>query len=239
MAKACSWVGPGWRAPSPMGITSMKRTSTGWPLGKDSHGGSRPSQPGSSTQLSLVLRPAATQAERPSSTGGSKSKPVMARNPAGVGSSRLMFTPSRPIALRAGTRGASSTPLVVRVTCSTPGQGFQPAEEVQAPPAHQGLAPGDLEPGDAQLHRRLGHLQKLLEGEQVLVAAQGHPLGHAVLAAQVAPVGDGEADVVDVAVKPVSHGVSSKTRSPLLPPCFSSRRMSESTIRLSTALHMS
>ena len=74
----------------------------------------------------------------------------------------------------------------------------KPLDEADEPLAHERLAAGHADPRDAGGHGGGGESQQLLVGQDLVVRARRHALGrHAVDAAQVAPVGDREPQIVD------------------------------------------
>ena len=78
------------------------------------------------------------------------------------------------------------------------GQPLEGRDKVRDPLAHQRLPARDLEAGNAQMHRRPRNAQEFFVGQDLLVGRELHPVGHTVGAAQVAAVGDGQAQVIDV-----------------------------------------
>ena len=75
--------------------------------------------------------------------------------------------------------------------------GRQPGHQVGEPPAHQRLATGEPDGGDPEGSGHPCHPDDLVEREQGRPGQERHAfLGHAVDAAQVAPVGDRDAQVV-------------------------------------------
>ena len=90
------------------------------------------------------------------------------------------------------------------------GQGFQRRHQGGYFPPHQRFAPRQFKGIDAAGKGGFGDLYDLLIPQNLLVGPQGHPLGgHAVAAAQVAPVGQRDAQVADGAPVAVGHGAAS------------------------------
>jgi hypothetical protein len=77
---------------------------------------------------------------------------------------------------------------------------LQPADELDDAAPHERLAAGDADLVDAELQAGLGEEEHLFEGEDVALVLELYVLGHAVLAAEVAPVRDGDAQVVHLAL---------------------------------------
>ena len=73
---------------------------------------------------------------------------------------------------------------------------FQRGDELRAARAHKRLPARDLELRYAKLYGRAAYAQYLLIAQDVLMPHGGYRLGHAVAAAQVAAVGDGDAQVI-------------------------------------------
>ena len=67
--------------------------------------------------------------------------------------------------------------------------------------ADERLAPGDAELVDAEGGEGGDQFIQLLEGQDILAREEGHALGHAVGAAEVATVGDRQAEVGDAALE--------------------------------------
>jgi hypothetical protein len=87
-----------------------------------------------------------------------------------------------------------------------PGNLVQAADEVQDAPAHQGLAAGDPELLDTHPGGHPGQAQQLFvaqdfRGRQLLPV----PPGGAVETAQIAAVGDGNPQVIDLARQNIFH----------------------------------
>ena len=78
------------------------------------------------------------------------------------------------------------------------GQPLEGRDKIRDPLAHQRLPARDLEAGNAQMHRRPRNAQEFFVGQDLLVGRELHPVGHTIFAAQVAAVGDGQAQVIDV-----------------------------------------
>ena len=92
------------------------------------------------------------------------------------------------------------------------GQRGDLAAELDDALAHQRLAASEADLAGAVGHEQRGDPLDLLQGEHLLARQEGHVLGHAVHAAEVATVGDRQPQVLDaasVAVLQSAHGRSS------------------------------
>ena len=79
--------------------------------------------------------------------------------------------------------------------------------------ADQGLAAGDPQLADAEPDEARGEAVELLQGQDLRLGQEGHVLGHAVDAAQVAAVGDRDPQIGDGATEPVDQaGLRSRLR---------------------------
>ena len=128
--------------PYPMGIISMKRTSSILYSAREARGNHSSSFTSCcSTTLILVLRPESRAASMLSRTSLSMFLPVILSNFAGSRVSRLILTASRPAARSSGRYFFSSTPFVVIVTCSTPVTFFREAMRPAQPSRARGSPP--------------------------------------------------------------------------------------------------
>jgi len=93
--------------------------------------------------------------------------------------------------------------LVQGAGLEVPGQGVDQAHDALA---HQRLAAGDPQLAHPQIHKARGDPVQLLEGQDLGLGQEGHVLGHAVDAAQVTAVGDGDPQIGHGAAKPVHQG---------------------------------
>ncbi|MCY1541213.1 hypothetical protein D9M68_768910 [compost metagenome] len=78
------------------------------------------------------------------------------------------------------------------------GQCRDPRAEIDYTVAHQGLAAGQADLLDAQADEQGGQAIQLFEPEHLLARQEAHVLSHAVDTAEVAPVGDRHAQIVDL-----------------------------------------
>ena len=85
---------------------------------------------------------------------------------------------------------------MVRPTSLMPGDRGEHAHQARQVAAHQRLAAGQPDLVDPQRRRDPDEARDLLEGEQLGPVQEGDVLGHAVGAAEVAAVGDADAQVV-------------------------------------------
>ena len=85
------------------------------------------------------------------------------------------------------------------------GGGFQPGHQLLHPRAHQRFAAGHAHGVHAAPGKQRRQPQKFFIGQNVPVGKLWHALRHTVAAAQAAQVGDGQAQVVDVAAVCVKH----------------------------------
>jgi hypothetical protein len=67
---------------------------------------------------------------------------------------------------------------------------LEPPDELHDAPAHQRLAARDADLGDAELQASFGEGEHLLQGEDMALVLELNILRHAVLAAEVAAVGN-------------------------------------------------
>ena len=72
--------------------------------------------------------------------------------------------------------------------------------------AHQRLAAGEAELLDALLDEGRADPVEFLERQQVLLGQEGHVLGHAIDAAEIAAVGHRHAEVGDMPAEGIDHG---------------------------------
>ena len=79
------------------------------------------------------------------------------------------------------------------------GDGFQPRHQLVHVFAHQRLAASDPDGIDAALGKESREAEELFVGQHGLPFQLLHAVRHTVAAAQVAQVGDGEAEIVDIA----------------------------------------
>ena len=163
------------------------------------------------TLILIGASPAAAAASMPSSTlATGKSTSFIARNVASSSASRLTVTRVRPASTRLRAFFASSEPLVVSVrsrspsfaSISTSRSTFRRSSG--SPPVRRILA-------TPRSHEDPGEARDLLEREQVgvrqeLVVRIEDILRHAVDAAEIAAVGDRDAQVVQPATAGVGDG---------------------------------
>ena len=87
-----------------------------------------------------------------------------------------------------------------------PRQGGKALAEGQKPPADQGFPPGEADLPDAQRNGGLADLRQLLDAKHLFVGALGDAVFlHAVAAAEITALRDGEAQVVDGPAEAVPH----------------------------------
>ena len=132
----------------------------------------------------------------------SSKRPTAGELPEALGVERVEADVHPIEALRPSSSAAkrgSSTPFVVREMSVISRIARNCADEPGQAPPHQRLAAGDAHLGDAELRGRPHEELHVLVGEDVLVGLEGHAFGrHAVDTAEVAPVGDRQAKIVDV-----------------------------------------
>src|SRR5438876_335919 len=200
----------------PTSMYSMKRAM--WPLERQRSAIGRMSRsltPRFTTMLTFTgERPAAAAASMLSSTFATgKSTSFMARKVASSSESRLTVTRSRPACARACAFLARSEPLVVKVSSTSSSSsiatrrwrsrrtsGSPPVRRGEDPP-HQRLASREADLLHAQADEDARQPRDLLEAEdgavrQERVTGVEHLARHAVHAAEVAAVGDRDAQVV-------------------------------------------
>ena len=154
------------------------------------------------TMLTLTgARPAASAASMPSSTSATgKSTSFIARNVASSSESSETVTRCRPASARRCAMRASSAPFVVSVTSLMPGSGARRAISSSTPRRTSGSPPVMRSFSTPIAGERARQALDLLEREQLLTAQELELLAedllrHAVDAAEVAAVGDRDAQV--------------------------------------------
>ena len=80
-------------------------------------------------------------------------------------------------------------------------------KEGHDPLAHQRLAAGDPQLLHAHRDEGRAHAVELLQRQQLLLGQEGHVFGHAVDAAEIAAVGDGDAQIGDRALERIDEGL--------------------------------
>ena len=136
----------------------------------------------------------AAAASMPASTAACSSNRVSARKRSACSVSRLTVMRCRPARRRRRGLPASSTPLVVSARSRDRRLRRERCDQRRQVAAQQRLAAGDADPVDADVDEGVGERRDLLEREQRLARQPDVVrLRHAVLAAQVAAVGDRDA----------------------------------------------
>ena len=92
--------------------------------------------------------------------------------------------------------------LVQRAGVQMPAQALEQPHHVAA---HQRLAAGDPELAHAARDERAAQPVQFLQGQQVGLGQKGHVFRHAIHTAEIAPVGDRDAQIADVATERVDH----------------------------------
>ena len=82
----------------------------------------------------------------------------------------------------------------------------QALHQLHEPAADEGFTAGEAKLLHAQPHKGRRDAVKLLDRQHFALGQEDHVLGHAVDAAQVAAVRDGDAQIADAAAKRVDHG---------------------------------
>ena len=100
----------------------------------------------------------------------------------------------------------------------------QTREQAHYIAAHQGLAPGDPDFGHASADELLRHQCELLEAQELGAWRKVHALRHAVGAAQIATVGDRQAQICDLPTEPVDHRAGPAIKRHYGPPSGSAPR---------------
>jgi molybdenum cofactor synthesis domain-containing protein len=85
------------------------------------------------------------------------------------------------------------------------GDGFQARHQLVYALAHQRLSAGDADGIDAAPGKQGRQTQELFVGEHGFPLQLFHAVGHTVAAAQVAQIGDGQAQIVDIALGRIKH----------------------------------
>ncbi len=88
----------------------------------------------------------------------------------------------------------------------SPSRAPRPLEQRHHVAPHQRLAAGDAELVGAEADERGAQPVQLLQRQHLRLRQEGHVLGHAVDAAQVAAVGDRDAQIGDGAAERIDHG---------------------------------
>ena len=97
--------------------------------------------------------------------------------------------------------------LVERAASQVAAQALEEADDALA---HERLAAGDAELAHAQPHEGAAQAIQLLQRQQLRLGQEAHVLRHAIDAAEVAAIGDGDAKIGDVALERVDqHGFHS------------------------------
>ncbi len=102
----------------------------------------------------------------------------------------------------------SCEPLVVSVSSSQRAafeMARQLAHQMHDVLAHQRLAAGQPELAHALLDEDRAEPVELFQRQQILLRQEGHILGHAIGAAEIAAVGDRDAQIADCATEGVDH----------------------------------
>jgi hypothetical protein len=100
---------------------------------------------------------------------------------------------------------------LVETAAEMPGE---PLEQPHDVPPHQRFAAGQPELAHALGDKGGCQPVDLLERQDVLARQEGHGLGHAIDAAEVAAVGDRDPQIGDVPAEGVDHGLSGHAYSP-------------------------
>ena len=117
---------------------------------------------------------------------------------------------------------------------------FQFFHQQGHPRPHQRLPAGKLDLPDSQLCHHPADPQNFLFLQNEGALHMLHSLlRHTINTPQITSVSYGNPEIINISSAPVYHYFSSKRKSPLLPPVFSSRWISDMTMRLSIALHIS
>jgi hypothetical protein len=163
--------------------------------------------PFSATALILILRPAACAASMPAITLSRSPQRVIARNLSGSSVSSETLMRSTPHRQLAGDSGASCEPLVVSVSSSSaPLSRCRDSEAEQrhdvraAPAARRRSAAACARP-----RRRPSRAGRVPPASAVPLGQEGHVLGHAIDAAEVAAVGHRHAQIGDRAPERVDQ----------------------------------
>ena len=112
-----------------------------------------------------------------------------------------------PMADRSPAYFDSSVPLVVSVSSlqAVAEMAGEAGHQLHDVLPHQRLAAGDAQLVDAEGSKGRDQLVQLLERQHVLARQEGHPLGHAVGAAQVASIGDRQTQIGDAALEGIDQ----------------------------------
>src|SRR5712692_5156111 len=183
------------RVAPPTSMYSMKRTSAATRLPNSMRSTSSSSfTPRITTVSSFVpVKPARVTVWMPSRTWAWLWRRVSAANRSARRVSRLTVTRWSPASLSVPASSASSTPLVVIARARL---GGEEADEARQVAPEERLAARETDLVHPEIHEDVGERADLLEVEDLLAREPDVVLlGHAVLAAQVASVGDRDAEV--------------------------------------------
>ena len=140
-ARTASGSQPRSKRPTPMGISSIKRTGTP-PAAKRARPAAAPAVSSSSTAFSFTGTPSERISSSEARTASTTPpEPHIRRSRSSSAASRLMFTLSSPAAARASPYFASRVPLVVMETFLTPGTAFRARTNSTAPRRTSGSPP--------------------------------------------------------------------------------------------------
>ena len=117
---------------------------------------------------------------------------------------------------------------------------FQFFHQLRHPRPYKRFPTGQLDLPDTQLCHHPADPQNFLFLQNEGALHMLHSLlRHTINTPQITSVSYGNPEIINISSAPVYHYFSSKRKSPLLPPVFSSRWILDMTMCLSIALHMS
>ena len=193
----------------PTSMYSMKRTSPRWSEANSKRSTSSSSlNPRITTVSSFSGRsPAAFAAVIPSRTASSPSRRVSERNRSGRKVSRLTVIRCRPASLSAAGLTGEEDPVGGQGDVLDPRDDRNQPDQFGQVAADQRLPAGDPELPHPERREPLDDERRLVETQEVL-PRQPHILllRHAVLATEVAAVGDREAQAAERPAEPVTNG---------------------------------
>ena len=180
----------------------------------------------SATVLILISSPALAAASMPRSTCARSPLRVMSLNFAGSSVSSETLMRATPQAASASACCASWLPLVVSVSSSRPWPKCRDSRSISHMMFRRtsGSPPVSLQLAHAARDEGARQPVDLLEAQQILARQEGHGLGHAIDAAEVAAVGDRDAQIGDMPAEGVDQGLFGHASS-LSSPCARALRL--------------
>ena len=194
---------------SPIGMVSIRvRSKPSAPHQASMRSSSSSFTPLSATALILTCSPACFAASIPASTFSYLPQRVMARKRSGSSVSSETLIRRTPACTSASRMALELAAVGGHGQLVQPARAHVPAELADQPhdvAPDQGLAAGEPDLAHAEIDEGRGQPVELLQGEQLGLGQEGHLLGHAVDAAEIAAVGDRQPDVGDLPSERIAH----------------------------------